>query len=72
MQQAAELLADMHREQQTAADALEAMFDLLATAATQEASNLVGGAPRISYLGDMHRCYSLALSKHANTLAYVH
>lgn len=59
MQQAAEILADMHREQQTAADALEAMLDLLATAASQQASDLVGGAPRVSLLGNMQRCVSL-------------
>ena len=47
----------MHREQQTAADALEAMFDLLATAASQDASDLVGGhPPRVSLLGNFQRC----------------
>lgn len=59
MQQAAELLADMHREQQSAADALEAMCDLLATAAAQEASELLGGAPRAAYLGDLPRRASM-------------
>ena len=60
MQQAAELLTDMHREQQTAVDALEAMFDLLATAASQDASDLVEGVdPRVTLLGNFQRCASL-------------
>jgi hypothetical protein len=56
MQQAAELLADMHREQQTAADALEAMIDHLATAASPGGPELWGFAQRPSFLGDMPRC----------------
>jgi hypothetical protein len=61
MQQAAELLADMHREQQTAADALEAMIDHLATAASPQGPELWGFAQRPSFLGDMPRCTALQL-----------
>lgn len=43
MQQASDLLADMHREQQSAEGALEGMMEQLASAITPEKSDVFGG-----------------------------